>query len=138
MSTPEAEREATLASDADREQVCALLSAAFSDGRLTSDELDERTSRALASRTHGQLEDVLEGLTRPGGGATPWAPEAERGIMPRLMFWIVGLISSPFVLVGALLLLFGNDMSSRVIGIVFLVLFLPGPVALYRWAHPRR
>jgi hypothetical protein len=135
-SEREAEREATLASDADREQVCGILSTAFSDGRLTSDELDQRTTRALAARTHGELDGVLAGLTRPGG-ATAWADRPERGILPRLMFWAVGIITAPFVLMGALLLLFGDDMSSRVIGIVFLVLFLPGPIALYRWAHPR-
>jgi hypothetical protein len=135
-SQREAEREATLASDADRDQVCGILSTAFSDGRLTSDELDQRTSRALAARTHGELDDVLAGLARPGG-ATAWASRPDRGILPRLMFWVVGVITAPFVLIGALLLFFGDDMSSRVIGIVFLVLFLPGPVALYRWAHPR-
>lgn len=132
----EVERAAALASDADRERVCELLSAAFGEGRLTPAELDERTSRALASRTHGQLEDVLAGLA-PEGTTTPWATRPERGIVPRIIFWFVGLFTSPFVFIGAMLLLFGNDMGDRVVGIVMLVIFLPGLIALYRWAHPR-
>ncbi|WP_175539563.1 DUF1707 SHOCT-like domain-containing protein [Nocardioides exalbidus] len=131
-----AEREAVLASDADRERVCSLLSAAFGEGRLTSAELDERTTRALASRTHGQLEDVLDGLAGPGAG-TLWASRPEGGIVPRIVFWVVGLFTSPFVLIGTLLLLFGDDLGSRIFGLVFLVVFLPGLIALYRWAHPR-
>ena len=39
---------------------------------------------------------------------------------------------------GAGLLLFGSDGGDRVFGIVVLTLFLPGLIALYRWAHPRR
>ncbi|RYB94649.1 DUF1707 domain-containing protein [Nocardioides oleivorans] len=132
----EAERDATLASDADRERVCNVLSAAFAEGRLTSTELDERTTQALASRTHGQLEDVLDGLAGPGQ-ATLWATRPERGVLPRIVFWIVGLFTSPFVFIGTMLLLFGDDMGSRLFGVVFLVIFLPGLIALYRWAHPR-
>lgn len=41
----ETAREATLASDAERERVCELLNKPFSPGRLTPADLDERTSR---------------------------------------------------------------------------------------------
>jgi hypothetical protein len=80
----EAAREATLASDAERERVCELLNKAFSQGRLTPADLDERTSRALAARTHGDLDDVLEGLTTAGSSA-PWTPRPERGLLPGLV-----------------------------------------------------
>jgi hypothetical protein len=109
---------------------------AFGEGRLTSIELDERTTRALASRTHGELEDVLDGLGGPGAQAL-WATRPERGIVPRIVFWVVGLFISPFVFFGTMLLIFGDDMGDRVAGIVMLVIFLPGLIALYRWAHPR-
>jgi hypothetical protein len=132
----ETQRDAVLASDADRERVCELLNGAFSEGRLTSAELDERTSRALAARTHGDLEDVLEGLSVPGTSLM-WGPRAARGIVPRLAFWVVGFFTSPFVFLGSMLLLFGDDFGDRVFGIVVLVIFLPGLIALYRWAHPR-
>ena len=132
----EAAREATLASDAERERVCELLNRAFSQGRLTPVDLDERTSRALTARTHGDLEDVLAGLT-PTGTSALWAQRPQRGFLPRLVFWIVGLLTSPFVLGGSLFVLFGDGVGERVFGIVLLVVFLPGLIALYRWAHPR-
>lgn len=131
-----ARREAVLASDAERERVCELLNEAFGEGRLTSAELDERTSRALASRTHGDLADVLAGLADLGS-PVPWQARREQGIVPRLVFWIVGLLTSPFVLLGSMLVLFGEDGGSKVFGLVLLVVFLPGLIALYRWAHPR-
>jgi hypothetical protein len=116
--------------------VCELLSGAFGEGRLTTTELDERTSRALAARTHGDLEDVLAGLTGPGS-AVPWTPQVQRGLAARAVFWVVGFVTFPFVFIGTMLLLFGSDLGDHVFGIVMLVLFLPGLIALYRWAHPR-
>lgn len=132
----EAQRDARLVSDAERERVCEMLNAAFGDGRLTSTELDERTTRTLAARTHGDLEDVLAGLTGPGSSLI-WATRADRGILPRVVFWVVGLFTSPFVLAGTMFLMFGSDVGDHVFGIVLLTIFLPGLIALYRWAHPR-
>jgi hypothetical protein len=133
----EAQRDALLASDAEREQVCTLLNRAFGEGRLTSPELDERTSRALAARTRGDLEEVLTGLAGLEAQTT-WSAVPQRGLLPRLVFWVVGLFTSPFILMGSGMLLFGSDGGDRVFGIVVLTLFLPGLIALYRWAHPRR
>jgi hypothetical protein len=132
----EQQQDARLVSDAERERVCELLNGAFGDGRLTSTELDERTSRALAARTQGDLDDVLVGLAGPGA-AVLWRPKVDRGLGARLVFWVVGLFTSPFVFFGSMLLLFGDDGGDRIAGLVMLVLFLPGLIALYRWAHPR-
>ena len=129
-------RHAVLASDSDRERVCELLSSAFGEGRLTSAELDERTSRALSARTHGDLEGVLDGLAEPGSLAM-WTGRARGGIVRRLLFWFVGLFTAPFVFLGSMIVLFGDDAGDRIVGIVLLVVFLPGLIALYRWAHPR-
>lgn len=55
------------ASDADRDRVLELLRAAAVDGRLTTDELDERLEAALSSRTLGELELLTADLVaRPG------------------------------------------------------------------------
>ena len=43
------------ASDADRDQVAALLSAAYAEGRLTRDEHDERLGQVLTARTFDDL-----------------------------------------------------------------------------------
>lgn len=60
------------ASHEDRDRVVDLLRVAAGDGRLTSDELDERLERALAARTYGELAALTEDLPA-GRGAAPAA-----------------------------------------------------------------
>jgi hypothetical protein len=49
-------------SDAERQQVVALLQEHCAQGRLTVDEFTERTAEALASRTRSDLDRVLREL----------------------------------------------------------------------------
>ena len=46
---------AWLAGSADRERTVGVLRAAFTEGRLSQDELDDRVARAYAARTYGDL-----------------------------------------------------------------------------------
>jgi hypothetical protein len=62
------------ASDAEREAVTERLRAAATEGRLSSEELDERIAISLAARTHGELDALLTDLP-----AVP-APPARRGV----------------------------------------------------------
>ncbi len=64
------------ASDADRDQVLAALSENFQAGRLTSEELEDRTGRALSARTLDELDELLADLPNaaPAGLAEPTAP----------------------------------------------------------------
>ncbi len=50
------------ASDVDREVVVATLRDAYTAGRLTLDEFDERTTAAYASKTWGDLRKLTEDL----------------------------------------------------------------------------
>jgi DUF1707 SHOCT-like domain len=50
------------ASDVDREVVVATLRDAYTAGRLTLEEFDERTTAAYASRTWGELRKLTEDL----------------------------------------------------------------------------
>jgi hypothetical protein len=50
------------ASDADREAVVATLREAFTAGRLTRDEFDERMNAAYASKTWGALRELTVDL----------------------------------------------------------------------------
>lgn len=50
------------ASDHDREQVAAVLTSAFADGRIEREELDERLSATAAARTLGELPPLLADL----------------------------------------------------------------------------
>lgn len=70
------------AADADRERVVVALRDAFTRGRLTSEEFDARTGRALDARTRAELDAVtadLPGAPRlddPPGSLVPAGDEA--------------------------------------------------------------
>ncbi len=59
------------ASDAERERAADALRRHHADGRLTTDELEERTERAYAATTLGELDRLFNDLPR--------APVAEHG-----------------------------------------------------------
>ena len=66
-------------SDADRERVTGRLREHFAEGRLTSDELDERVSAALNAKTFGDLRPLMADLPEPvPGAAAGGAPAAGR------------------------------------------------------------
>jgi hypothetical protein len=62
-----------LASDADRDAVVATLSENYQAGRLTTEELEDRTGRALAARTFGELQALTADLPGP----LPSAPQPD-------------------------------------------------------------
>jgi len=53
---------AWLAGNADRERAVGVLRAAFTEGRLTQDELHDRVARAYAARTYGELWALIADL----------------------------------------------------------------------------
>jgi hypothetical protein len=60
------------ASDAERERAADTLRRHHADGRLTTDELEERTGRAYAATTVGDLDQLFADLPRlPEGGDEP-------------------------------------------------------------------
>jgi len=71
------------ASDSDRDAVVSDLSEHFQAGRLTAAEFDQRTERALAARTWGELRELLTDLpaTRPVP-ATPAATSSSARTRP--------------------------------------------------------
>jgi hypothetical protein len=84
---PGDQRRATLrASDADREQFVEALRRHHAEGRLTTEELTERTERAYAARTFGDLDALATDLPplwppAPPPGQPPSADLA-RGLQP--------------------------------------------------------
>jgi hypothetical protein len=97
------------ASDADRDAVVSGLSEHFQEGRLTVGELDERTGRALAARTWGELGELVADLpaARPASrtpaatsrNARPPLPSVHAG--PSLIAVVVGIGVAAAVLVHA-------------------------------------
>jgi hypothetical protein len=67
-------------SDADRDLALAELSEHFQAGRLTADEMHERTGRTLTAKTGKELSAILADLpvVRPGAGVAPVSKEPER------------------------------------------------------------
>lgn len=61
------------AGDADRERAIDVLRAGFAEGRLTTDEYEDRASRVLAARTYGELTPLVADLpTGPFAGPAPY------------------------------------------------------------------
>jgi hypothetical protein len=71
----------TRASDSERERVVGRLRDAAADGRLTVDELDERTALAYRAVTRGELAELLDDLPVPPEpqAASPAPPSRSRG-----------------------------------------------------------
>jgi Domain of unknown function (DUF1707) len=91
------------ASDADRDAVVSDLGEHFQAGRLTLAEFDERTDRALAARTWGELRELQTDLpaTRPA----PQIPSAgSSGGHPHLSPGRVAPPIAAVLVVGALVL----------------------------------
>src|SRR3954466_6418256 len=67
------------ASDAERERVAEALRRHHLDGRLDTEELQERLERAYAARTTGALAPLLAHLPREREPARPPPPPRRRG-----------------------------------------------------------
>ncbi len=68
-----------LASDAERERSIDLLRAGSADGRLTVEELEDRTARALGARTRVELDSLTADLPVPAR----MGPEGDRTLFRR-------------------------------------------------------
>jgi hypothetical protein len=88
----------TKASDAERDAVVAALSEHFQAGRLTAEELEERTGRALAARTLGELDELTTDLPapRPAPPAEPAVTRQRPGYLTMLP-WVVPLAALAIV-----------------------------------------
>jgi hypothetical protein len=106
-------------SDADRERVTARLREHFADGRLTSDELDERITAALNAKTFGDLRAVMADLPEP----SPVPPEAGQVPPPWALHPVHAYRRGPRLLPLALLVLFGALILSGGAGFVLVTFF---------------
>lgn len=84
MAAGDPSSDPTLASDADREVICARLQEAHVHGRLTMDELSERLDVALNARTRGELLPLIQDLPAPQGSYV--GPPAKR--------WHIGVLGT--------------------------------------------
>jgi len=78
-------------SDAERDETVRILGEHAAVGRLTLDELEERSSRALAARTRGELASLTTDLPQEAGiegQAGPAPPDARKPVR-----WMVAIMS---------------------------------------------
>ncbi len=78
--TPSAAGPGTRASDADRDAAAGLLNEAFTEGRLTADEHDQRLSAAYSARSWQQLHQLTADLPARPGAADRMAPGVFAGV----------------------------------------------------------
>ncbi|HEX7146720.1 MAG TPA: DUF1707 domain-containing protein [Actinomycetota bacterium] len=136
------------ASDADRERFVEALGRHHADGRLTTEELAERTERAYAARTLGDLDALATDLpalpaSAPGRPAPPPLPPRLRPAGPRRtaakanllrsIMWY-GLLSAFLVVIWAIS---GSDVFWPVWPILGFMLLLGGQ-AVNLWYRPGR
>jgi fatty acid desaturase len=69
-----ARRSALRASDEDREHVAERLRDATAEGRLLTEELEERLGDVFSARTYGELDAVVSDLPARSERSTPKAP----------------------------------------------------------------
>ena len=131
-------------SDADRERVTARLREHFAEGRLSSEELDERVSAALSAKTFGDLRSAMTDLPDPAPAVSqvpqsaPWA--ARRGAVawrgPRILPLAIIVLIAAVVIPGAGWLFFA---FLKVVLLLWLVTCLVGVFAAGRFRrHLRR
>ncbi len=73
-------------SNAERHDIADTLSKHYAEGRLDSDEFDERVSRVMNAKTRGDVAGVLDDLPRLG--APPPEPRPRRSLGP----WVLALL----------------------------------------------
>lgn len=133
---PWSRRNQMRASDADREQAVTELADHHVQGRLTSDELSERTRLALEAKTNGELTELLSDL--PGKTRGPIAVwEGTRALRPAgpfpglayVGFWPrAGALWADVLLLGGVVYVLGpvtnNAPGSILLGVLPLAYFV--------------
>ena len=130
-------------SDADRERVTGRFREHFAEGRLTSEELDERISAALSAKTFGDLRRIMADLPEPSPvrpdvkQAPPWAYRhgfvGRRGprLLPLAIVFLIAAIAIPGA--GWMFVAF-----LKVVLIVWLVACIAGMIAAFRFRRRLR
>jgi hypothetical protein len=129
------------ASHADREQVIAVLKAAFVQGMLAKEELDARAGQTFAAQTHGELAaltaDLPAGLiAAPPPGKTV-AAQAEPSANKALLWgsWVVVLLIVGFMSGASL----ASPYLALVVGVLPLLITVPvaGTLTFDAWREKR-
>jgi DUF1707 SHOCT-like domain len=129
------------ASDADREQVIAVLKAAFVAGRLTKDEFDLRVTLVFAAWTYADLAVLTADI--PVGLVTPQSPEPAREPDTKQLIQrgtAVGAAAGMVIPAAAVISVGGPPALAVIFGLVLstvLAVLIPGFLTLLAWTFDR-
>jgi hypothetical protein len=137
------------ASDADRDAVVAALSEHYQAGRLSTDELEERTGSALTARTYGDLSALTADLPGPvprrpvpagpaRGAAAPPAGPPPVNPLHRGGLVVVAVLAAVLVVGGAFGLLAPGHNGADAWGLLPLVLIVARLARSGDRSRPRR
>ena len=116
---PSTVRDRLLLSDSDRSLCSDALAEQFGLGRIDKTELDRRTNLLYAAKTRGQLRQVFDGLPKP---VLDKPPPRTVGI-PQwrwTVFKVLGVLSVPFLLLGASMMYAHPNVLTFFIGVFLL------------------
>ncbi|MEU6340625.1 DUF1707 and DUF4190 domain-containing protein [Streptomyces sp. NPDC046977] len=92
-----------LAGDAARERTVEVLKDAYTEGRLTLQEYEERIGRAYESRTYGELDVLVLDIPRPRPAPPPGAnAKAVAALICGIGGVFLGLTALPAIVLGHL------------------------------------
>jgi Domain of unknown function (DUF1707) len=130
-------------SDADRDAALAELSVHFQAGRLTADEMEERTGLALKARIGQDLAVLMADLPVAAPGASP-APAQARPPEQRGVHWtttgttvLIAVVAAAIAVTAFLGLRNGNPVPWWLIPAAFLILRRIGASHHHRNDHHR-
>jgi hypothetical protein len=129
------------ASHAEREQVVAVLKAAFVQGMLTKEELDARVGQAFASRTRGELAGLTADLPAGPIAAAPRSKTVPAQASPpanKALLW--GSWVMVLLAIGLVLGAFPADsLGALTVGVLSLLMAVPvaGALTLDVWREKR-
>ncbi|WP_236074324.1 DUF1707 SHOCT-like domain-containing protein [Streptomyces tardus] len=75
------------ASDADRDAIAERLRDGYAEGRLTTEEFEERLEAAYASRTRGELVPLVRDLPQPGSDTALGAADGTQSAGASVQRW---------------------------------------------------
>jgi uncharacterized membrane protein len=92
------------AADSDRDRAAAILGVAYSEGRLSADEYDDRLHRALSAGTYADLDELVTDLPAPQAATVTAVPETNGLAVASLACGLAQFVVGPLGTIPAIVL----------------------------------
>jgi Flp pilus assembly protein TadB len=126
------------ASDADRDEIVSRLHRAATEGRIASDELEQRVATALKARTYGELEATVADLPAPRQRSRAPARRSPLGwALSTIRAYPVLLVFALPVVTATMAIMLAVTILWAVVTLLVVVLGGRGRAARAPWMYPR-